>query len=98
MPRDDSVPKACSGGVRTPSQTNLIGSGRCPVCRETELQSKQTACSAACRRQRSRQAETDRLAERLFTAIRGVVEDWRRRPSRRRHRCQRSWDREAARA
>jgi hypothetical protein len=41
--------------VRTP----VVGSPRrCPVCGERELQGRQTACSASCRRERTRQRET----------------------------------------
>jgi len=41
--------------VRTP----VVGSGRrCPVCNELELSGRQTVCSAACRRARTRQRET----------------------------------------
>jgi hypothetical protein len=37
----------------------VIGSRQCPVCRKQELQGQQTVCSAACRRERSRQREAE---------------------------------------
>jgi len=41
--------------VRTP----MVGSRRrCPVCQKVDLTGRQTACSAACRRERTRQRET----------------------------------------
>jgi hypothetical protein len=36
----------------------VIGSRRCPICQKVELTGRQTACSAACRRERTRQRET----------------------------------------
>jgi hypothetical protein len=36
----------------------VIGSRRCPVCQEVDLTGRQTACSASCRRERTRQRET----------------------------------------
>ena len=36
----------------------VIGSRRCPVCQNVALTGRQTACSAACRRERTRQRET----------------------------------------
>ena len=58
MVQDDSMPERRSEGVRTLPGATLIGS-RCPVCREQPLQGRQTACSAACRRERSRQREAE---------------------------------------
>jgi hypothetical protein len=43
-------------GVRTP----VVGSPRCPVCGAVELRGRQTVCSAACRRERSRRREAER--------------------------------------
>jgi hypothetical protein len=40
--------------VRTP----VVGS-LCPVCRRVPLKGRQTVCSAACRRRRSRQREAE---------------------------------------
>ena len=46
-------------------RTLLVGSPRaCPVCQTAGLQGRQTVCSAACRRARSRQKQAARLAER----------------------------------
>jgi hypothetical protein len=54
MSQADPEPKVPPETVRTP----VVGSGRrCPVCGETELSGRQTACSAACRRERTRQRE-----------------------------------------
>jgi hypothetical protein len=45
-----SAPHVPPETVRTP----VGGSRRCPVCDQSELRGRQTACSAACRRERSR--------------------------------------------
>jgi predicted nucleic acid-binding Zn ribbon protein len=45
--------------VRTPLQSPVVGSRPCPVCGRAELQGRQTACSAACRRERSRRREQE---------------------------------------
>ena len=37
----------------------VLGSRLCPVCRAKPLQGAQTACSAACRRERSRRREAE---------------------------------------
>jgi hypothetical protein len=52
-----SSPQVRSKGVRTLPQASLVGS--CPACRERPLQGRQTVCSAACRRIRSRQREAE---------------------------------------
>jgi hypothetical protein len=52
-PRRGEVPAET---VRTP----VIGSGRCSVCEVVELRGRQTVCSAACRRERSRRREAER--------------------------------------
>ena len=38
----------------------VIGSRQCPVCQKNPLRGDQTACSAACRRKRSRQRDAER--------------------------------------
>jgi hypothetical protein len=53
LPR--SVPQVLAGSVRTP-----VVASRCPVCGRVELQGRQTACSAACRRERSCRREAER--------------------------------------
>jgi predicted nucleic acid-binding Zn ribbon protein len=45
-------------------RTLLVGSPRCPVCQRVALRGRQEVCSAACRRARSRQRQTDRRAAR----------------------------------
>jgi len=42
----------------------VIGSRRCPVCQVAPLQGAQTACSAACRRERSRRRLVERQQHR----------------------------------
>ncbi len=42
--------------VRTP----VVGSSRCSVCEVAELRGRQTVCSAACRRERSRRRAAER--------------------------------------
>jgi len=37
----------------------MVGPARCPICQKTPLQGRQTVCSAACRRTRSRQREAE---------------------------------------
>ncbi len=48
---------------RTAERRSLPGAiliaSPCPVCREHPLQGRQTACSAACRRERSRRREAE---------------------------------------
>ena len=55
----------------------------CPVCREHPLQGRQTACSAACRRERRREAEARQHREderRVFAlAARQAIEALERR-------------------
>ena len=51
---EDSEPEVPPESVRT----SVVGSGRrYPVCGETELHGRQTACSATCRRERTRHRE-----------------------------------------
>jgi hypothetical protein len=78
MPRAVPPPEVPLETVRT----LLVGSPRCPVCHEATLRGRQTVCSAACRRARSRQRSTARLAERddeirrlLAVALRLLGED-----------------------
>jgi hypothetical protein len=84
MLRDDSMPETRPAGVRTQPQAILIGSP-CPVCREHPLRGRQTACSAACRRERSRQREAERRLHRddelrvLALAARQAIEALERR-------------------
>jgi hypothetical protein len=47
----------------------VLGSRKCPVCEKAPLQGGQTACSAACRRERSRR----RLVERQELRDREVL-------------------------
>jgi predicted nucleic acid-binding Zn ribbon protein len=62
-------------------RTLLIRSPRCSVCRQTPLQGRQTVCSAACRRARSRQRRAARLAardaelRRLLAAALAMLDD-----------------------
>jgi predicted nucleic acid-binding Zn ribbon protein len=61
MPRHVPEPEGPLGSVRT----LLVGFPRaCPVCQTAVLQGRQSVCSAACRRARSRQKQTARLAAR----------------------------------
>jgi hypothetical protein len=52
----DSMPELPAESVRTP----VVGSSRCSVCEVVELRGRQTVCSAACRRERSRRREVER--------------------------------------
>lgn len=52
----DSAPEVPPESVRTP----VIGSSRCYVCEVVKLRGRQTVCSAACRRERSRRREAER--------------------------------------
>ena len=62
------APKPRSEGVRT-----LLVGFLCPVCGRVELRGRQTVCSAACRRERSRRRQDD--ARRARDAeIRGLLE------------------------
>ncbi len=56
MSAPDSRPQVPPETVRTP----VVGSSRCSVCEVTELRGRQTVCSAACRRERSRRREVER--------------------------------------
>ncbi len=59
----------------------VVGSRRCPVCDRVALQSRQTVCSAACRRRRSRdrqltalRARDDEVRALLATALKKLEE------------------------
>jgi predicted nucleic acid-binding Zn ribbon protein len=61
MPSRSPGSQVSAESVRTP----VVGSPRCcPVCRTTPLEGRQTVCSAACRRARSRQRSAAKLAAR----------------------------------
>lgn len=63
MPSPDSAPEVPPEGVRTLPQGTLVGSvgPLCPVCGRAGLRGRQTVCSAACRRARSRQKQAAEL-------------------------------------
>jgi predicted nucleic acid-binding Zn ribbon protein len=63
-------PKSPAESVRTP----VVASRRCPVCAKADLQGRQTACSAACRRERSRQRQLGGLRA-AIVALRGGLDD-----------------------
>ena len=60
-------PQVPNGGVRTP----VVASRQCPVCLKNSLLGEQTACSARCRRERSRQrvAERQQLRDQEVLAL-----------------------------
>jgi hypothetical protein len=58
MSHDPPAPEVPPETVRTPSSIPVVGSRRCAVCRAVELTGRKTVCSAACRRERTRQRET----------------------------------------
>jgi len=60
MSKVDSSREVSSQSVRTLSGGVLVGSA-CPVCGRVELEGRQTVCSAACRRERSRQRQETAL-------------------------------------
>jgi len=72
-----SRPEVPAESVRTP----VVASQRCPVCGLIELRGRQTVCSAACRRRRSRdrqltalQARDSEIRALLETALRKLEE------------------------
>jgi len=67
------VPEASPESVRTLPQGVLVGS-LCPICERNELQGRQTVCSAACRRERSRQRERQSLRDEVM-ALRARADD-----------------------
>ena len=73
----DRMPEASPGSVRTLSGGLLVVS-LCPVCGRNELRGRQTVCSAACRRRRSRQCKADELRV-LARAARQAIEALERR-------------------
>jgi hypothetical protein len=64
------MPEASSQGQVSPEgrahavARPVLGSQLCPVCQKRELQGQQTACSAACRRERSRRRDAEARATR----------------------------------
>jgi hypothetical protein len=56
----DTTPRAqvSPEGRAHAAPSPVVGSRRCPVCQEVDLTGRQTACSASCRRERTRQRET----------------------------------------
>jgi predicted nucleic acid-binding Zn ribbon protein len=53
-------PQVPAAAVRTPVDGPVLGSRPCTVCLKTPLQGGETACSAGCRRKRSRQRDLER--------------------------------------
>jgi len=76
-------PEVPAESVRPPVDGLLVGS-LCPVCGRVELRGRQTVCSAACRRERSRRQEEDRILAHV-EAIARLIEARRRTYGRRRH-------------
>lgn len=66
MSTADSTPPVSPTAVRTALSSPGAGAPRCPVCRTVPLTGTRTACSAACRRERSRQRERRGLEEGLL--------------------------------
>ena len=60
MPTPHPKPQDPAGAVRTPEDRPVIASRQCPVCLKNPLQGAETACSARCRRGRSRQRGAER--------------------------------------
>jgi predicted nucleic acid-binding Zn ribbon protein len=83
MPTARPAPQVSAGGVRTPEGGPVLGSRLCPVCLKNPLQGEQTACSAACRRERSRERERGILRDGLLL-IRAQVDGLLARVERRR--------------
>jgi hypothetical protein len=67
MPRPDPTPEVPPEAVRT----LMVASRRCSLCGVVELRGRQTAFTAACRRERSRRRETERreARDREITAL-----------------------------
>ncbi len=63
------MPATLTEPRQKPCARTVIGSSRCSVCEEVELRGRQTVCSAACRRERSRR----RAAERRQTRDREIA-------------------------
>lgn len=90
MPFVVSDPEAPATGVRTPETGPVVGSRPCPVCLRADLRGQQTVCSAACRRERARARDRQRLTDAMLL-LRAQLDDLlaqvstpprRRRPSR----------------
>ena len=69
MSHPSETPAARPNGVRT----LLVGSQPCPVCGKVSLTGRQTARSAACRRERSRWRQVQALREAVMTLGTQVV-------------------------
>jgi hypothetical protein len=69
-PSSTRSPARSSSPKNTCART-VVGSSRCSVCEVVELRGRQTACSAACRRERSRRrgAERWRARDREIAAL-----------------------------
>ena len=63
MSNPDYTPNVSSESVRTPSDVLLVVS-LCLICQRVELRGRQTVCSAACRRERTRLRHAERCAAR----------------------------------
>jgi hypothetical protein len=72
MANPDSVPEVSPESVRTLPQGLLVGS-LCPICQEVELHGRQTVCSAACRRERSRQKQASELSAQVARIGQGLA-------------------------
>jgi hypothetical protein len=59
-----TLPEVGSESVRTLPQGILVGSP-CPICGQVALTGRQTVCSAACRRERSRQRREESVQAEL---------------------------------
>ena len=57
-------PTTMPESVRTPAD-GLVVVSLCPICRVTMLRGRQTACSPACRRERSRRRQEVALLARI---------------------------------
>jgi len=71
MKCSDSAPEVSPASVRTLSDGLLVGS-LCPICRLNELWGRQTVCSAACRRERSRQRQAAALQAEVASLGQGI--------------------------
>jgi predicted nucleic acid-binding Zn ribbon protein len=68
LPGTPSKPSSQSVRTLPSGSLGVVGSpGRCPVCGIAPLAGRQTVCSAACRRERSRARQATVLREALLT-------------------------------
>jgi hypothetical protein len=72
MPEGSSPLPDRPEAVRTPLSSPVVGSRLCPVCQETPLTGAKTACSAACRRERSRRRESEGRQARDAETVAGL--------------------------